>query len=489
MLLTENVEVGLNAQTISYYENLGYHIPKERYRGRDIVKKNTKIIVKVKDLQSSSNVRVQYRCESCNEIITVRYTDYYRRKDDKYKNYCPNCRENDKYKGCKENHKRCIKCERELPITRDYYQEDSKHSEGFSHICLECMGRKFFPSKAPKLWSEDDIKIIEDNYADKTINEIISMLSVKRTYKAVLHIAQKLKLHKINNIVEGYNEVKYKVINNTWHKYCKCCNRYLPFSFDYFPKDNKCSDGLRNVCRECKGENFRINSNIHKWTKEETELLIEKYPHMTNKELYEVYFNHLSISKILHRGNDLKLYKTEETLKRTSQEVGDFHSQRLLDVGKWKNESNPQYNSQRFGELNPNYKGGISELCQELRRNIKQWKLDSAENCNYKCFFSKERFDNIHHLYSFNSIVEDTLSELELPLYENISLYSNEELLKIINKCIEIHYRYPLGICLSEKYHAKFHMEYGYGNNTPEQFYKFVENYYKGKYKDLKEVG
>ena len=187
----------------------------------------------------------------------------------------------------------------------------------------------------------------------------------------------------------------------------------------------------------------------------------------------------------MSKGNNLNLYKSEETLDKMFKEIGKITSDRLLFLEKWKGEDNPQYNSQRFGELNPNYKGGISALYQELRRNIKQWKLDSMENCNYKCFLSNNRFDHIHHLYSFECIVKDTLEETGLPLYENISWYTQDELQKLIDKCLEIHYRHPLGICLEEKYHMKFHSEFSYGNNTPEQFYEFIENYYNGKYKDL----
>ena len=192
--------------------------------------------------------------------------------------------------------------------------------------------------------------------------------------------------------------------------------------------------------------------------------------------------------KIMSKGNNLNLYKSKETLDRMFIELGKMTTDRLLSLKKWKGEDNPQYDSQRFGNLNPNYKGGISALSQELRRNIKQWKLDSMENANYKCFLSGGRFDDIHHLYSFESIVKDTLNETNLPIYENISLYTQEELQQLIDKCLEIHYRYPLGICMQKKYHIQFHVEFGYGNNTPVQFYQFIENYYDGKYKDLEEV-
>ncbi len=222
-----------------------------------------------------------------------------------------------------------------------------------------------------------------------------------------------------------------------------------------------------------------------RWTNEEIKLMITHYPNMTNNELINKYFSFVNVDKIMHLANRLGLYKTQDTLQRCIQEIADKNSRRLLELNKWVGEDNPQFNSQRFGELNPNYKGGISALSQELRRNILQWKLDSVQNANYKCFFSGERFDDIHHLYSFDNIVKDTLNETGLPLYDNISWYAQEELQRLIDKCLEIHYRHPLGVCMKEKYHIKFHLEFGYGNNTPDQFYQFIENYYDGKYKDL----
>jgi len=353
---------------------------------------------------------------------------------------------------------------------------------------LECNGRKFFPDEASESWSDVDIKIVQDNYKELFTYDIIPLLSVKRTEKAVLHMAGKLGLRKIESYVENYDSLKYKIIANVLHKYCKSCKRYLPMEYDYFPKDETCTDSYRNVCRECKGELFRFDSNVYKWSEQDIQTLEDNYPHMTNKELFNTYFPFLTISKIMHRANDLGFSKTEETLQRVHDELGKFHSERLIGIDKWKSKNNPQFNSKRFGSLNPNYKGGISALYQELRRNLKQWKIDSVESGNYVSFLTGRRFNDIHHLYSFDNIVRDTLMETGLPLYEDISFYSDEEIKQLVDKCIEIHYRHPLGVCLEEKYHVKFHEDYGYGNNTEEQFYEFLDNYYNGKYKDLEEV-
>ena len=96
--------------------------------------------------------------------------------------------------------------------------------------------------------------------------------------------------------------------------------------------------------------------------------------------------------------------------------------------------------------------------------------------------FTGERFDHIHHLYSFDNIVINTLEELKLPIYENISNYTDIELKQIINKCLEIHYKYPLGKCMKEEYHKLFHKYYGYGKNVPSQFDEFLIRFFNGEF-------
>lgn len=134
----------------------------------------------------------------------------------------------------------------------------------------------------------------------------------------------------------------------------------------------------------------------------------------------------------------------------------------------------------RSGKYNYNWKGGISALRDYLTRHILQWKFNSLKQYNYKCVISKkENKLEVHHLYPFHKILEITLQETDLPLYSEISLYSEDELKLLINKCLEIHFRYPLGVCLEKSLHKEFHKLYGKKSFTPENFQEFY--YYKTK--------
>jgi len=95
MLLTEEVEIVINVKHIKYYENLGYTIPRyEDRRGRISVKRGTKIIVKIEDLQKGSTQKIKVLCDHCKENISEKsYFDYLAemQRNDNI-NICDKCR-------------------------------------------------------------------------------------------------------------------------------------------------------------------------------------------------------------------------------------------------------------------------------------------------------------------------------------------------------------------------------------------------------------
>jgi len=117
-------------------------------------------------------------------------------------------------------------------------------------------------------------------------------------------MSKKLGLYKINNVVEDYDKIKYKDIKGKRYKLCKCCNEYLPLEFLYFPKDNTCSDGFRNVCKKCKGENYAI-SDSYIWKDEEVIIIQNNYSDMTNNEMKNEFFPHLTINQIMDKAHSL----------------------------------------------------------------------------------------------------------------------------------------------------------------------------------------
>lgn len=142
------------------------------------------------------------------------------------------------------------------------------------------------------------------------------------------------------------------------------------------------------------------------------------------------------------------------------------------------------FNLKKKGELSSSWKGGITPLHNHLRSLISLWKIESLKSTNYKCLITgiSESLE-VHHLYSFSHILQETMNILNLPIRTNISEYSDKDLKSIENKCLELHYKHGLGVPLSKNIHALFHHEYGQdGNTTNEDFKEFKERYINGEF-------
>ena len=102
-LLSTEVEVTLQGVNISYYENLGYKIPRIKRKNRFCVPRNTKINVKIDDLSYGSGVIVDVNCDLCGKEYQETYNDYNKHNYDG-KCYCRSCA--NKLFNSGENHSR-----------------------------------------------------------------------------------------------------------------------------------------------------------------------------------------------------------------------------------------------------------------------------------------------------------------------------------------------------------------------------------------------
>lgn len=365
------------------------------------------------------------------------------------------------------------------------------------------------------IWTDNEISIFKENY--NTIEDIIIAEKLERSKESISQKARKLGLKKYQSSKDGY-------------VLCKKCLRELPREEKYFDVDKECSDGMRNICRECsKAGKFREDNFIYsgRMTKEEEKLFINRYPHYCNEELIELFYPDKTL-KALHdtayrisRKLGIELYKTEESLEMSrflgSQKVAEIfkgvpkseeHKRKLSesmrsfydanpehDAGKyersqacrkkmsqirkskgiWKGDKNPRHINPLFGKDNGRWNGGNSELVSRLRARLKPWKIDSMEACGYKCVITGERFDVIHHIVPFYDILAEVFDELGIDMRNKIGDYSEEEFELIVEKMLEVHYRYPLGACLKREYHLEFHDIYGYIGATEDNFKEYLD--------------
>lgn len=130
------------------------------------------------------------------------------------------------------------------------------------------------------------------------------------------------------------------------------------------------------------------------------------------------------------------------------------------------------------GQGHHNWKGGITPLHNYLRSKISPWRIDSSKKYNYRCDITGTYSNDmvVHHLYNFSDILQETVQELKLPIYDTINKYTKLELKQLEATCLKLHYKHGLGVCLSEEEHVLFHSIYGVKNNTKEQYTQFKQD-------------
>lgn len=131
----------------------------------------------------------------------------------------------------------------------------------------------------------------------------------------------------------------------------------------------------------------------------------------------------------------------------------------------------------RRGEGNGFWKGGYTPVTKCCRKIINRWKIDSFITGNRTCDITGTKDDIVvHHLVSFNNILQEALNNTNLMLKKTIGDYSQDDIVLLQKEVLKLHYEYGLGVCLSKEVHDEFHSIYGRGDNTKEQYLEFKKN-------------
>lgn len=468
MLLTKEADYKVNSRSLKYYRDLGYEC-----NIGDIIK------VKVEDLKEFSSCLVKYQCDRCGRIFEIPFRSFSHCHKINEMTYCVECanknifeekvKEKEKYLP-KDGYKLCSSCNRTLPANSDYFNHKHDTKDGFTNWCKECLGRKFTD-----------------------------------------HLTR---------------------IPKSGYKFCKKCDRELPANQMYFPTDNSCIGGIRSVCRECdkKYGKFldKMPQKSEPWSKEDIEFLKSIYADYTNEEIVEKFFPNRTIRSLESTADKFGFSgKSEETYKRSCiaraikcseknkgrvmsdetrqklsvirKEYYKTHSSpmkgkklsddrrreiSLRNKGKWSGNKNPRVANPYKGKDNPNWRGGITALYQELRSDTKEWFMKSAEFSNYNCIITGKNFDNVHHLYPFKNIVEEVFNNLNIDRRENVSEYSDDELIAIRNELLRLHDFYGYGCPINKKVHKLFHDLYGYKETNYFDFLEFIKRIEIGEFNE-----
>ena len=133
---------------------------------------------------------------------------------------------------------------------------------------------------------------------------------------------------------------------------------------------------------------------------------------------------------------------------------------------------------ERGMERHHNWQGGVSQVTKYLRRNLKEWKQKSLESNDFRCIITNKGGRLIVHHNNpdkpFHQIVKETFEIIGIEPQSNIEHYTREQLNEMVKVCSELHFKYGLGVPLTEELHSEFHIKYGYKDWKSEDFERFV---------------
>lgn len=177
--------------------------------------------------------------------------------------------------------------------------------------------------------------------------------------------------------------------------------------------------------------------------------------------------------------NEQKQFILNNYKNMTDQEIAEALNKPISGVQEQRRKLGIYY-------LNKDY-SNYENFSKFFRGHTQDWKNASMKKCNYECVLTGSKNYEIHHLYGFNKIVQETFEYLDkshLLKSDNLEDYSKIELDNILFHFNQIHNKYPLGICIDKKIHTLFHKIYGSGGNTELQWNQFKNDYINGKYKN-----
>lgn len=224
------------------------------------------------------------------------------------------------------------------------------------------------------------------------------------------------------------------------------------------------------------------------WSETENDLMRKYYPIMPVDDVLKYFPNRTRTSIITHAIHlNLQSYDYNPWTEKEDKYILS-HWETESDMIMCKNLGRTYKATQArrlfLGLLHFNKDGsGYEGLSKFLRGHIQTWKSESMKKCNYQCVLTGSKDFEIHHMYGFANILNETIEECNIEL-KDYHEYTQEELNDILEKFLNIHDRYPLGVCVRKDIHTLYHSIYSKCVNNEEQWNQFVIDFKNGVYDD-----
>lgn len=227
------------------------------------------------------------------------------------------------------------------------------------------------------------------------------------------------------------------------------------------------------------------------WSKSETNILIENYSKISMNELMTLLPNR-TMSAILRQARNYNLYSyffinkvyssdeikylTDNYLEKTNEELSSYLNRTPYGI------------SQKLANLGlfrpcETQKDGYKRLNDFVRSRLYKWKNEVRELNNNSCCLTGAKSNIVvHHCRGFNLLIQETIDSLNFEIKDTFLDYTENELKEFVEEFLNLQAYYGEYVCITEDIHKLFHGEYGYGDNTMEQWNEFVEKFNNGYY-------
>lgn len=466
--------------------------------------------------------KIEYICKCCGK----KYTSYKEKSD-----YCSH--------GCriKDNtffHK-CEYCNKEIKVVKSIHEKyisgikkhlycskecaDKAHTKKVEKTCIGC-GKKYLIG-----YSFSNIQ----KYCSRQCYENQRSKMIRLQYK-VCPICNKTFYTYHSNQIYCSKECRGKSIQNRIICKCETCGK----EFDRI--ESEVLKNKHHYCsKECKYESIRWNvndvdilrnnyrktktSDIQKmlskeysikairsrakdfgfaksrlWSKEEEKILLDNYAHVPLNEIIVLLPNR-TLPSILGKARKLNLlnyfyinniYNADEIqfLKDNYLNMTNYEIAQKLN----RTESGVEQKLYHLSLFRPTEikKDGYKKLSIFMRSRLYLWREEVRKSNNYTCCISGKKSNIIvHHCRSFNLLFDETMEILNFPEYDIFEQYNDEQLLIFVKTFLDLQEYYHAYVCITEEIHKLFHKEYGYGDNTEDQWEEFVIKYKNNYYKNI----
>lgn len=303
-----------------------------------------------------------------------------------------------------------------------------------------------------------------------------------------------------DNCGKSFERIKSEVDKNTKH-FCskECKHEYICWSdedkrvltenygkLSYKEIANLLSRNIKPHSIHRMAKELGLTENYGFWTEKETDILIENYPTKPMSEVMAL-IPYRSRTSILGqaRMQNLKSYfylnriYTDDEINYLKENYAiKSYEEMSIDLGR--TISAIKQRMIILGLRKPTEIANYKNLYRYVRQRIVPWRNSVREKCDYVCAVTGSRSNIIvHHIRSFNLLLEECIEMIDFPLYDDFETYTQEQLDGFVECFLELQEYYGDYVCVAEEIHDKFHSIYGCGDNTKEQWEEFIENHNK----------